>query len=37
MQRSTPNRKNSHKQFKKRVGKTERINLANPRRGGIRL
>lgn len=31
------NKRRSHKQFKGRAGRTDRLNLANPRRGGIRL
>lgn len=37
MHRSTPNRRGSHKAFKNRTGKTARVNLAQPLRGGIRL
>lgn len=33
-----PVRKNkSHRKFKNRSGKTDRLNMASPRRGGIRL
>lgn len=37
MNRSTPNRSKSGKQFSQRAGKVSRLNLARPRRGGIRL
>lgn len=37
MARYSANKRKANKSFKRRVGKTDRQNLANPRRGGIRL
>lgn len=37
MRRSRPNKSRSGRSFKNRASKTEKINLALPRRGGIRL
>lgn len=37
MQRSPVNKRSSHKSFKNRSGKTDRLNLATHRRGGTRL